>query len=145
MVFLTMCPEESEHTKEPAYEKDYDWPPVFHLPPYSDLNGRSPHSGASNASGSQDGSDITETVPSSHTTPRLEDETALECSVAEKGNAEVTTIEPILPQQEWLLSEQKSFDTVQTASINMPALVDLKRPTSLATSVKHFSSGDVGS
>lgn len=138
MVFLTMSSEGNEHTKEPAYDKNVDWPPVYRLQPFSDLSARTKDPETNDASSRHDGSNIAGSVSSRHTRPPSEDETVLEHSVA-GGNAETTTIKPALPQKERPLSEEELSDTVQTPSTGTSSPVDLKHPNSLATSVEHLS------
>ena len=142
MVFLTMYPETGEHTKEPAYDKDLELPPVFHLQSVSDLNGRSENPEIGSASSSLDGSQVEGSLSSKHTTPHSENGIALEVSAAQ-GTAEVKMIKSTIAQLERPISGEELSETVQTPSTRTSSLVDLKHPSPHTTSIEYLSSGDM--
>lgn len=142
MVFLTMYPEEFEHTKEPSYDKDIRWPPVFQLQPFSCLTSSSEKPETDDDCSSQDGSEMAGFVSSKHTTPPSEDEVPLGNSVA-LDNADATIIKPALLLQEWPVSGGQISDTAQIPSTNFLPPIDLKHLGSFETSDEPLSSGDI--
>ena len=115
MVFLTMFPEEIEHTREPAYYNDIQWPTVFHPQSFSTSNPQSEHPETDDACSSQDGSNMKEFVSSKSSTPPPEEEIPLERCEA-KYDAEAMIMEPALLVQGRPLSEDESSDIAQKPS-----------------------------
>ena len=138
MVFLTMLPEEFEHTREPAYNNDLYWPPVCNLQPFSNSTSQSDKLETVDACSSQNGSIIKEFVSLKDSTPPSE--VSLEHFVA-KNNA-TATIKPILLVQEQAISEEKILDVAQTPSTAILPPI-LEHSISVVTSVEPLPSENV--
>lgn len=138
MVFLTVYPEEVEHTKEPAYDRDIRWPPGRHLQSFSIMTPFSEKSKTDDGCSSQDRSDTVKFASSEDTAHLGEGEASQRHSEA-MDNADVTIIRPALQQEQPRFEGQVS-DTVQTPSTALLPPVDVKHPVSFETLVKPLPS-----
>ena len=116
MVFLTMLPEEFEHTREPSYGGDVRWPPLFQLQTLSSLGPCSEEFEAAAVGGSQDSSNIGSSVSSRDTTPPPEEETQQE-SITDKIETKPKIVNLALSMQEQPTFEEDLSHPEQTPSI----------------------------
>lgn len=141
MVFLTMFPEEIEHTREPAYYNDLHWPPVFNLQPRSNSTSQSETPEIHDTCSSQDDSNIKEFVSSKDSASPAE-EIPLEQSVA-KDNATATIIKPAFLVQEQPVPENEILDTAQTPMTDVLPPAVLEPSISAVASVEPPPCGDI--
>lgn len=117
MVFLAMMPGEMGHNREPAYNRDIAWPPVFRLQQRSDFPPRPESSLTDETSGSQDGCNMA----SNDTTPPPEGELSSEHSIV-KLDTKAMIVNPKTSLEKLPLSEEGTFDTSRAISRDLSPL-----------------------
>ncbi|KAL9101303.1 MAG: hypothetical protein Q9163_003415 [Psora crenata] len=125
-----MLPDEIEHTREPAYDKEFDWPPLCNYRPTSNLTSHTETTETGDGSSSRDGSNIAGSLCSKDTAASSDDGIPLELPV-------------VCLLHERFRSKETTSDAAQTSLPNMPPLVDSKHTKSLTASDEILASRDV--
>lgn len=142
MVFLTMLPQEFEHTKEPAYDKDLRWLPGLRLQPFSSSTPFIKESKPiDDYSSRQSVGDINGAVSSANIPVLREHEFSRERSKT-VSNANPSIVEPAFSVEKWPRSEGQVSDTLHASSTEFLPSINAENPAFLETLVKPLTSED---
>lgn len=139
MVFLTMLPQEFEHTKEPAYDKDVCWLPGLRLQPFSGLTPSTKESKPVDDYCGKSGGDMADVVSSSDICPLPENELSQKRSEA-VGSASSAIIKPAFLLEKLPRAEEQISNTVHASSTESMPPANAKQPAFLETSAKPLPS-----